>query len=117
MIGSYRVPLKNGICNFAIETSSASDHCLPRRCTTLNLAPASSLKRDRRSAPAPRRAVATFRAALASQDQDRKSTRLNSSHVKISYAVFCLKKKNRNKISLKREEQTQTSSTSGRRRK
>src|SRR5690606_40040902 len=26
--------------------------------------------------------------------QDRKSTRLNSSHVKISYAVFCLKKKN-----------------------
>src|SRR5690606_40450966 len=27
-------------------------------------------------------------------DRDRKSTRLNSSHVKISYAVFCLKKKN-----------------------
>src|SRR5436309_10756708 len=26
--------------------------------------------------------------------QDRKSTRLNSSHVKISYAVLCLKKKN-----------------------
>src|SRR5690606_12033327 len=26
-------------------------------------------------------------------DTDRKSTRLNSSHVKISYAVFCLKKK------------------------
>src|SRR5690606_39506698 len=26
---------------------------------------------------------------------DRKSTRLNSSHVKISYAVFCLKKKHR----------------------
>src|SRR5690606_28158169 len=28
---------------------------------------------------------------------DRKSTRLNSSHVKISYAVFCLKKKKENK--------------------
>src|SRR5699024_11260548 len=27
-------------------------------------------------------------------DRDRKSTRLNSSHVSISYAVFCLKKKN-----------------------
>src|SRR3989442_10097895 len=26
-------------------------------------------------------------------DEDRKSTRLNSSHVRISYAVFCLKKK------------------------
>src|SRR2546430_11731712 len=30
-------------------------------------------------------------------DQDRKSTRLNSSHSQISYAVFCLKKKN-NKV-------------------
>src|SRR5690606_41646998 len=29
--------------------------------------------------------------------QDRKSTRLNSSHVKISYAVFCLKKKKKEK--------------------
>src|SRR5690625_4970658 len=32
---------------------------------------------------------------------DRKSTRLNSSHVAISYAVFCLKKKNKNKETLK----------------
>src|SRR5207302_3652065 len=30
---------------------------------------------------------------------DRKSTRLNSSHVKISYAVFCLKKKKEHKMS------------------
>src|SRR5438034_2598031 len=30
---------------------------------------------------------------LESLDQDRKSTRLNSSHTVISYAVFCLKKK------------------------
>src|SRR5690606_7212605 len=29
---------------------------------------------------------------------DRKSTRLNSSHVKISYAVFCLKKKKKNRL-------------------
>src|SRR5690606_40988210 len=29
---------------------------------------------------------------LTAQSLDRKSTRLNSSHVKISYAVFCLKK-------------------------
>src|SRR5688572_31361076 len=31
---------------------------------------------------------------------DRKSTRLNSSHSQISYAVFCLKKKNKNSISV-----------------
>src|SRR5439155_25216961 len=32
---------------------------------------------------------------FAFADEDRKSTRLNSSHVAISYAVFCLKKKTR----------------------
>src|SRR3712207_8114065 len=32
-------------------------------------------------------------AAAEQQQQDRKSTRLNSSHANISYAVFCLKKK------------------------
>src|SRR5437870_10170914 len=31
------------------------------------------------------------------QKRDRKSTRLNSSHVAISYAVFCLKKKKKSK--------------------
>src|SRR5690349_22652345 len=31
------------------------------------------------------------------EDTDRKSTRLNSSHVEISYAVFCLKKKKKTK--------------------
>src|SRR5256885_4312441 len=31
------------------------------------------------------------------QQRDRKSTRLNSSHLVISYAVFCLKKKKKNK--------------------
>src|SRR5690625_5758066 len=32
--------------------------------------------------------------AVAVLQEDRKSTRLNSSHVAVSYAVFCLKKKN-----------------------
>src|SRR3712207_7663877 len=34
------------------------------------------------------------RGRLAPAEADRKSTRLNSSHANISYAVFCLKKKN-----------------------
>src|SRR5437868_11198654 len=34
--------------------------------------------------------------SIQSLFRDRKSTRLNSSHVSISYAVFCLKKKKRN---------------------
>src|SRR5690349_24611087 len=34
---------------------------------------------------------------------DRKSTRLNSSHVEISYAVFCLKKKKKKKYRLSKD--------------
>src|SRR5690349_23499208 len=37
-----------------------------------------------------------FERAVALAEKDRKSTRLNSSHVEISYAVFCLKKKKYN---------------------
>src|SRR5690349_22803010 len=35
-------------------------------------------------------------ASIDTRAEDRKSTRLNSSHVEISYAVFCLKKKKKN---------------------
>src|SRR5437667_11611703 len=38
-----------------------------------------------------------FRSLSDEINQDRKSTRLNSSHITISYAVFCLKKKKKNK--------------------
>src|SRR5690606_40803847 len=51
--------------------------------------------------PAGRRVTSAGTARLAARghptSEDRKSTRLNSSHVKTSYAVFCLKKKNANK--------------------
>src|ERR1039458_9943980 len=39
-----------------------------------------------------------YRVTVTLGDPDRKSTRLNSSHLGISYAVFCLKKKNDHKI-------------------
>src|SRR5437667_9136561 len=39
-----------------------------------------------------------FFAPSSSHNSDRKSTRLNSSHITISYAVFCLKKKKKEKI-------------------
>src|SRR5438309_7599034 len=43
-------------------------------------------------------AVLARRPDLARQTPDRKSTRLNSSHSSISYAVFCLKKKKRHRL-------------------
>src|SRR5256885_11819068 len=41
----------------------------------------------------PARDPADLRGAVSPRGGDRKSTRLNSSHLVISYAVFCLKKK------------------------
>src|SRR5688572_32629070 len=50
-----------------------------------------------RGSLAPGHVVAQGGGAFAPDGEDRKSTRLNSSHSQISYAVFCLKKK-KNKI-------------------
>src|SRR3712207_8187855 len=57
-----------------------------------------AVRRDQRDL-APPEAVDQPKGQAGHQDQehperDRKSTRLNSSHANISYAVFCLKKKN-----------------------
>src|SRR3712207_8206177 len=86
-------------------------------CTTLFRSAARTLLRDRGRAPlpgafergaagrgerphlrehrglGPARTLLRGRALHALPHQDRKSTRLNSSHANISYAVFCLKKK------------------------
>src|SRR5438874_5904474 len=49
--------------------------------------------RDPAAAPGPAHRRGARGPRLHEGRQDRKSTRLNSSHVEISYAVFCLKKK------------------------
>src|SRR5699024_12722400 len=48
------------------------------------------------TAPWPNGDLATIADSSRTHGTDRKSTRLNSSHVSISYAVFCLKKKKSN---------------------
>src|SRR5215475_14611237 len=63
-----------------------------RRPPRSTLFPYTTLFRSRRDGQ-PRARPAHLRGG--EHRRDRKSTRLNSSHVKISYAVFCLKKKNR----------------------
>src|SRR2546428_4879509 len=45
--------------------------------------------------------------------RDRKSTRLNSSHDQISYAVFCLKKKKKTKQQMQNTDQTSTCNLRG----
>src|SRR2546426_1291753 len=73
-------------------------------------------RRDARGSPLPARGVAeqpgrggtdpdrgpvvrVLLGPVLGQRRDRKSTRLNSSHLVISYAVFCLKKKKKQKSS------------------
>src|SRR5688572_31601008 len=50
--------------------------------------------------PGPPHQPASERPGRRPPPQDRKSTRLNSSHSQISYAVFCLKKKNPDPVGL-----------------
>src|SRR5436309_7517759 len=50
-------------------------------------------RRSRSASTSTRTRTRRFPREVEADLEDRKSTRLNSSHVKISYAVFCLKKK------------------------
>src|SRR5215813_14877179 len=62
-----------------------------RRPPRSTLFPYTTLFRTR--PPRPRRGTSRREEPRTACRRDRKSTRLNSSHVRISYAVFCLKKK------------------------
>src|SRR5436309_15961476 len=64
-----------------------------RRPPRSTLFPYTTLFRSGVRDPDPRHPPARRGRADRQPHRDRKSTRLNSSHVKISYAVFCLKKK------------------------
>src|SRR5436309_5438836 len=69
---------------------------------------------ERKAQPGPRPARAmrpqtSWRGQPRRLRTDRKSTRLNSSHVKISYAVFCLKKKKRERCGKSADTKTKES--------
>src|SRR6266403_4595888 len=75
-----------------------------RRPPRSTLFPYTTLFRSRpdaaRGSCAPSSGSCPRRRSPAGRPRDRKSTRLNSSHVEISYAVFCLKKKNNKYLGL-----------------
>src|SRR6266542_4420343 len=64
-----------------------------RRPPRSTLFPYTTLFRSRRRSPRCRPGSGRARSRCSPPRRDRKSTRLNSSHGSISYAVFCLKKK------------------------
>src|SRR5260221_8719633 len=78
-----------------------------------SIVPTATPMRESRSAlgeleRTPRFGLAVFlaldHARITRQEADRKSTRLNSSHTVISYAVFCLKKKKKKKRMIDNEQ-------------
>src|SRR2546422_8560381 len=66
---------------------------LESSCLPCAVAPAHLGSRERRDESPPPRESRASRSTYPRGRGDRKSTRLNSSHGYISYAVFCLKKK------------------------
>src|SRR5206468_9822374 len=65
----------------------------PQRAHSSSAAAKSCSSEEKGRRPASARAQRELPQHLSSSAADRKSTRLNSSHDQISYAVFCLKKK------------------------
>src|SRR5688572_32510785 len=79
------------------RSASAHSRTAPTR------SPAGSRGAGRGTAPRTRSRRPAARRSRSPAPADRKSTRLNSSHSQISYAVFCLKKKNKKKKDNERE--------------
>src|SRR5690606_40307802 len=73
----------------ASASSATVNGLLPARMTSVGR----RMRRSDRQWPSLRSYADSIHCVSPLPSKDRKSTRLNSSHVKISYAVFCLKKK------------------------
>src|SRR2546427_3063994 len=71
-----------GACPLSLRVESATEQALVR-------------SGERQASQGERAGAAEKRRRPRANIRDRKSTRLNSSHSQISYAVFCLKKKKR----------------------
>src|SRR5690554_643424 len=109
-LSSSSPPLSSPQACSALDLSSSSPPLSsPQACSALDLSssspPLSSPPQASRSAPGAATVALSSSETEGMADQvkpvliakDRKSTRLNSSHVRISYAVFCLKKKKKNR--------------------
>src|SRR2546427_8941231 len=90
-----------GLPYAAVMATTLEPRLARRSITLVHRAPLGPIDRERRSrrclniAAATVGIVLTLPLMLVIAALDRKSTRLNSSHSQISYAVFCLKKKNK----------------------
>src|SRR5688572_33431916 len=94
---SVRVPPIGPLSFFFYSSAAHRDlHSFPtRRSSDLPVPGDTPSSFAERAAGLPERRLVELAAYAPQWARDRKSTRLNSSHSQISYAVFCLKKKNK----------------------
>src|SRR3712207_8819824 len=78
----YTLSLHDALPILALQIGTSTGRCMVSSGTSIASRPASG----------PRLAASVSSGAREANSLDRKSTRLNSSHANISYAVFCLKK-------------------------
>src|SRR5436190_11302703 len=90
---------------FPYTTLFRSCASVPRAAAVLR---AGGPRRQGRSGSSSSHPFSPARCRRRCQAQDRKSTRLNSSHTVISYAVFCLKKKNKATEEINKYNETHT---------
>ena len=97
-IGSFQA-VKHMLADVMVKTEYARSHVHRAAYSIAHDAPARSVDASMAKIAACEAALAAGRASLQVHGAigDRKSTRLNSSHALISYAVFCLKKKKKNR--------------------
>src|SRR3712207_7379260 len=75
------------------KVASRRDCHTQERAANPNCAPAGGVSQDAGASGRESAGLRHLAGLFTDGDSDRKSTRLNSSHANISYAVFCLKKK------------------------
>src|SRR2546426_1448833 len=94
---TFKRHIQNGCPFFPQRSSFLNTWSLCRRNAAAERARKGVLRTSRNNAPRKSTTLFSFSPIVervcSSRERDRKSTRLNSSHLVISYAVFCLKKK------------------------
>src|SRR5690606_24613800 len=90
---SSRTDQRSGAVGWSEVLKACSQTSSEVWCSMYTVSPDTVVAKPSRSSAAGRLPPSTSCQLRPPSVDDRKSTRLNSSHVKISYAVFCLKKK------------------------
>src|SRR5438477_13122138 len=97
MVTCSRAHIYSVCCSIAILFTFLIFFLMTRPPPRSTLFPYTTLFRSQRDQRGPAPSQKGGLGEVEAEQRDRKSTRLNSSHMSISYAVFCLKKKKKKK--------------------